>query len=67
LSITSDSIDQSFLNPTIESSTGRFTIRVPGSTTSVSRRFSLYFSAQGFYLKVLSNLIAPRIGQTSSL
>lgn len=67
ISITSDSIDQSFLNPTIENSTGHFTIRVPGSSASMSRRFGLVFSAQGFYVKVLSNLIAPMAGQTASL
>jgi hypothetical protein len=67
ISITSDSIDQAFLNPTIENSTGRFTIRVPGSSSSLSRRFGLVFSAQGFYVKVLSNLIAPLAGQTASL
>ncbi|MBI4872971.1 MAG: carboxypeptidase regulatory-like domain-containing protein [Candidatus Riflebacteria bacterium] len=67
VTITSDSIEASFLNASVDGSTGRFTVRVPGSTTTTSRRFNLVFSAQGFYIKTLSNLIAPRVGQTSSL
>ncbi|MBI3894116.1 MAG: carboxypeptidase regulatory-like domain-containing protein [Candidatus Wallbacteria bacterium] len=67
ITISSDSIDPSFLNPIIDSGTGRFSVRVPGSSSASSRRFSLIFSGQGFQVKVLSNLIAPRANQTSNL
>ncbi|MBI2943767.1 MAG: carboxypeptidase regulatory-like domain-containing protein [Candidatus Wallbacteria bacterium] len=67
ISITSDSIDPSFLNPVIDGGTGRFSVRVPGSSSASSRRFGLVFSGQGFLVKALSNLVAPRANQTANL
>ncbi len=67
ITISSDSIDPSFLNPPVDGGTGRFSVRVPASSSSFSTRFGLVFSGQGFAVKFLSGLIAPRANQTSNL